>query len=95
MAESNPGAAFAPNAYANAFVGAKPRDAANLVQQRLRKAKLFNEELADYFAARRELEETYLKQLQKISKRSFLSDPSSIPPGFAPSTSAWCRSWRK
>ncbi|GAK64028.1 uncharacterized protein PAN0_004d2237 [Moesziomyces antarcticus] len=84
MAESNPGAAFAPNAYANAFVAAKPRDAANLVQQRLRKAKLFNEELADYFAARRELEETYLKQLQKISKRSFLSDPSSIPPGFAP-----------
>ncbi|SJX66119.1 related to SYP1/YCR030C [Sporisorium reilianum f. sp. reilianum] len=84
MAESNPGAAFAPNAYANAFVPAKPRDSANLVQQRLRKAKLFNEELADYFAARRELEETYLKQLQKIAKRNFLSDPSSIPPGYAP-----------
>ncbi|SPO32291.1 related to SYP1/YCR030C [Ustilago trichophora] len=84
MAESNPGAAFAPNAYANAFVPGKPRDSANLIQQRLRKAKQFNEELADYFAARRELEETYLKQLQKISKRNFLSDPSSIPPGYAP-----------
>ncbi|EST05870.1 Muniscin C-terminal [Kalmanozyma brasiliensis GHG001] len=84
MAEPNPGAAFAPNAYANAFISGKPRDTTNLVQQRLRKAKLFNEELADYFAARRELEEAYLKQLQKISKRTFLSDPSSIPPGYAP-----------
>ncbi|TKY86067.1 hypothetical protein EX895_004892 [Sporisorium graminicola] len=84
MAESNPGAAFAPDAYANAFVPGKPRDTTNLVQQRLRKAKLFNEELADYFAARRELEESYLKQLQKIAKRNFLSDPSSIPPGYAP-----------
>ncbi|PWZ01518.1 hypothetical protein BCV70DRAFT_198949 [Testicularia cyperi] len=84
MAEANPGASFAPNAYANAFVRGKPRDSANVVQQRLRKAKAFNDELADYFAARRELEETYLKQLQKISKRSFLSDASSIPPGFAP-----------
>lgn len=84
MAEPNPGASFAPNAYANAFVPGKPRDSASLIQTRLRKAKLFNEELADYFAARRELEETYLKQLQKISKRSFLSDPSSIPPGYAP-----------
>ena len=84
MAESNPGAAFAPNAYANAFVPGKPRDSANIIQQRLRKAKQFNEELADYFAARRELEETYLKQLQKIAKRNFLSDPSSIPPGYAP-----------
>ena len=84
MAEPNAAAAFAPNAYANAFVHGKPRDSANLLQQRLRKAKLFNEELADYFAARRELEETYLKQLQKLSKRNFLSDPSSIPPGYAP-----------
>ncbi|KAJ1020047.1 hypothetical protein NDA16_004327 [Ustilago loliicola] len=84
MAEPNPGATFAPNAYANAFVPGKPQDSANAIQTRLRKAKLFNEELADYFVARRELEETYLKQLQKISKRSFLSDPSSIPPGYAP-----------
>lgn len=84
MAEPNPGATFAPDAYANAFVPGKPRDSANAIQTRIRKAKLFNEELAEYFAARRELEETYLKQLQKISKRSFLSDPSTIPPGYAP-----------
>lgn len=81
MAEAS---SFASNAYANAFVPGKPRDTAKLVQERLRKAKLFNEELADYFAARRELEESYLKQLQKISKRSFLSDASTIPPGYAP-----------
>ncbi|KAJ1570500.1 hypothetical protein NDA11_000293 [Ustilago hordei] len=72
------------NAYAGAFVPGKPRNSAEAIQTRIRKAKQFNEELADYFAARRELEETYLKQLQKVSKRSFLSDPSSIPPGYAP-----------
>lgn len=39
---------------------------------------------ADYFQARRELEEAYLKALSRISKRSFLSDASSIPSSFAP-----------
>ncbi|PWN48155.1 hypothetical protein IE53DRAFT_319927 [Violaceomyces palustris] len=62
----------------------KPRDSLQAVQTRLRKAKILNEELADYFAARRELEEAYLKQLQKISKRNFLSDPSALGSAFLP-----------
>ncbi|EPQ30910.1 uncharacterized protein PFL1_01808 [Pseudozyma flocculosa PF-1] len=84
MAGANPGANFAPNAYAMALVSGKPRDSLNAIQQRLKKAKIFNDELADYFAARRELEEAYLKQLQKIAKKNFLSDPSSIAPGYVP-----------
>lgn len=39
---------------------------------------------ADYFAARRELEATYLKSLQKIAKRSFLSDPTALGANFLP-----------
>lgn len=39
---------------------------------------------ADYFAARRELEGAYLKALQKVAKRSFLSDPSALGSGFLP-----------
>lgn len=39
---------------------------------------------ADYFAARRDLENNYLKSLQKIAKRSFLSDPSALGPNFLP-----------
>ncbi|CAO1631969.1 unnamed protein product [Sympodiomycopsis kandeliae] len=72
------------NAYANAFVSLKPRDGASAIQTRLHKARIVVEELADYFAARRELESAYLKALQKISKRSFISDPSALGPGFVP-----------
>ncbi|PWN26284.1 hypothetical protein BDZ90DRAFT_265230 [Jaminaea rosea] len=73
-----------PQAYANAFLPLKPRDATTLLQTRIHKARLLTDELADYFAARRELESTYLKALQKLAKRSFLSDPAALGPGFAP-----------
>ena len=39
---------------------------------------------AEYFAARRELENAYLKALAKISKRQFLSDPTALGAGFLP-----------
>lgn len=39
---------------------------------------------AEYFAARRELENSYLKALQKVAKRSFLSDPAALGPNFLP-----------
>ncbi|KDN37659.1 hypothetical protein K437DRAFT_251770 [Tilletiaria anomala UBC 951] len=70
--------------YANAFVGGKPRESLQAIQTRLRKARVLKDELADYFAARREVEEAYLKGLAKVAKRSFLSDPSCMPPSFAP-----------
>lgn len=72
------------DAYANAFVSLKPRDGSQLLQSRLHKAHVLADELADYFAARRELESAYLKALQKISRRSFLSDPTTLGPGFSP-----------
>ena len=72
------------DAYANAFVSLKPREGAQLLQQRLHKARIVTDELAEYFAARKELESAYLKSLQKISRRSFLSDASALGPGFAP-----------
>ncbi|KAN0065372.1 hypothetical protein ACQY0O_001208 [Thecaphora frezii] len=84
MAGTNPGADFAASAYALALVPGKPRDSLNAIQQRLRQARIFNDELAEYFSARRELEETYLKQLQKIAKKNFLTDPTSISSGYLP-----------
>lgn len=38
---------------------------------------------ADYFSARRELEDSYLKALSKLSKRPFLTDASVLGPGFS------------
>lgn len=71
-------------AYSNALLSLPPRESAQVIQNRLHKARLLNEEMADYFAARRELESAYLKALQKIAKRSFLSDASALGPAFAP-----------
>lgn len=73
-----------PSAYADAFVRGPPREGVQRVQNRLHKARILTDELADYFSARRELENTYLKQLQKIAKRSFLSDASALGPNFLP-----------
>lgn len=84
-AMSNSGTGELPkDAYANAFVPLKPRDGAQVLQTRLHKARIVVEELAEYFAARRELESAYLKALQKISRRNFLSDPAALGPSFVP-----------
>lgn len=90
MASTNPtapvsgGDTLPSQAYANAFLPLKPREATTLLQTRIHKARILTEELADYFAARRDLEATYLKALQKMAKRSFLSDPQALGVGFAP-----------
>ena len=39
---------------------------------------------AEYFSARREIEESYVRQLQKLTKRTFLSDGVSVPDEFRP-----------
>lgn len=83
---SNPAVAgeLPKDAYGNAFIPLRPRDGAGIVQTRLHKARVVVEELAEYFAARRELESAYLKALQKISRRNFLSDPAALGPSFVP-----------
>ena len=45
----------------------------------MRHARMLNEQLANYFAARREVEESYVRQLQRLTKRPAFSDPSCIP----------------
>ncbi|UZJ53032.1 hypothetical protein CBS101457_002352 [Exobasidium rhododendri] len=77
-------AGLAAGTYANAFVRGPPREGMQRIQNRLHKARVLTDELADYFAARRELENNYLKSLQKLAKRSFLSDPSALGPNFLP-----------
>jgi hypothetical protein len=78
------GSGLVPNAYADAFVMGPPREGVQRVQTRLHKARILTDELADYFAARRDLESNYLKSLQKIAKRSFLSDPGALGNNFLP-----------
>ncbi|PKI82982.1 Suppressor of Profilin deletion [Malassezia vespertilionis] len=70
--------------YASAFESSDPHESLHKLQTRLKNARLFNEQLADYFAARREIEEAYVRQLQKLSKRSFLGDATYIPYEFKP-----------
>ncbi|PWN34900.1 uncharacterized protein FA14DRAFT_160311 [Meira miltonrushii] len=84
MSGADTATGLVPSAYADAFVRGPPREGVQRVQNRLHKARILADELADYFAARRELESTYLKQLQKIAKRSFLSDATALGPNFLP-----------
>ncbi|WFC94251.1 hypothetical protein MBRA1_000878 [Malassezia brasiliensis] len=70
------------SSYASVFVPADPRISVQALQTRLKNARIFHEQIADYFSARREAEEAYVRQLQKITKRSFLSDTTYLPPEY-------------
>lgn len=58
----------------------KPADALATVQNRLRKAKILNDELADYFKERAVAEEAYSRALQKATKRPLFTGRSSLGP---------------
>ncbi|PWN45477.1 hypothetical protein IE81DRAFT_344781 [Ceraceosorus guamensis] len=84
MADLGSASATLPgNAYADAFVRGQAREGVSRVQARLGKARHLNDDLADYFAARREVEAAYLKALSRIAKRPFISDPTVLG-AFAP-----------
>ena len=68
--------------YETAFIDREPRASFQALQQRMRQAKVFHEQLADYMAARYEAEEAYIKQLQKLPKR--LGEPTLMPLEFRP-----------
>ncbi|WFD35511.1 Suppressor of Profilin deletion [Malassezia cuniculi] len=70
--------------FRDAFAGRDPGASIQLVQTRAKNARVFNDHLADYFSARREAEEAYVKNLARISKRFAMPDASLIPTGFAP-----------
>ncbi|KAH9818811.1 hypothetical protein DFH28DRAFT_1219374 [Melampsora americana] len=57
------------NFYSNAFSSLQPRKAHNTLIGRLKSAKLFNEELSEYFKERLSIEDQYVKSLFKLSKK--------------------------
>ncbi|KAG0139321.1 hypothetical protein CROQUDRAFT_101730 [Cronartium quercuum f. sp. fusiforme G11] len=67
--QSNTTAELLPDLYSNAFSSLQPRRAHNILIGRLKSAKSFNEELADYFKDRCAIEDQYVKSLLKLSKK--------------------------
>ncbi|KAG9307802.1 hypothetical protein G9A89_023367 [Geosiphon pyriformis] len=64
--------------YTQAFLHERPKEAFDAIQTRLRKAKTLNEELAEYFRERASVEDNYVKSLQKLTRKNFLSEKSSL-----------------
>ncbi|KAJ1915215.1 hypothetical protein IWQ60_008513 [Tieghemiomyces parasiticus] len=64
--------------YADAFINEHPQLTYNALSNRIRKAAILNTDLADYFRERTILEENHVKQLQKLHRKAFISDPSSL-----------------
>ena len=69
--------------FRDALAGRDPSASVQLVQTRAKNARIFNDHLADYFSARREAEDAYVKQLLRISKRLAFPDAQYIPNGFS------------
>jgi hypothetical protein len=59
-----------------------PKSAYDTLSNRMRKARLLNDELAEYFKERAVIEENYAKSLQRLNTRFILSDRSAL--GHAP-----------
>ncbi|KAL1917228.1 uncharacterized protein VTP21DRAFT_4884 [Calcarisporiella thermophila] len=64
--------------YVETFMTDRPRDGLEPLQSRLRKAKILHEELANYFHERALIEEMYAKSLQKLAKKSFITDRGAL-----------------
>ncbi|CAG8438632.1 8714_t:CDS:10 [Ambispora leptoticha] len=65
--------------YTQAFLNARPKEAFDAIQLRLRKAKQLNDELALYFSERAAIEDAYVKSLQRLSsKRHLIADRSIL-----------------
>lgn len=57
------------NPYVDTFLTARPKDGIDAVQERLRNGRLLDEELAQYFRERAQIEDQYAKSLIKASKK--------------------------
>ncbi|RKP11441.1 hypothetical protein BJ684DRAFT_21989 [Piptocephalis cylindrospora] len=55
--------------YVGAFIDQRPKSALDTLSSRLRRAKHLNDELADYFRERANIEEAYARQLTKLSAK--------------------------
>ncbi|CDH57954.1 hypothetical protein RO3G_10108 [Lichtheimia corymbifera JMRC:FSU:9682] len=71
------------NPYVDTFLTARPKDGIDAVQERLRTGRLLDEELAQYFRERAQIEDQYAKSLVKASKKLFITD-KTILGNFAP-----------
>ncbi|CDS09529.1 hypothetical protein LRAMOSA10889 [Lichtheimia ramosa] len=71
------------NPYVDTFLTARPKDGIDAVQERLRNGRLLDEELAQYFRERAQIEDQYAKSLIKASKKLFITD-KTILGNFAP-----------
>ena len=59
-----------------------PNGSVQLVQTRIKNARIFCDYLAEYFSARREAEDAYVKHLSRISRRFAPPDAAFVPTGF-------------
>ncbi|KAJ1959060.1 hypothetical protein IWQ62_004766, partial [Dispira parvispora] len=64
--------------YPEEFVCEQPQVTFNVLSSRLRRATTLQLELADYFRERAQVEDIYIKQLHKLHRKTFLSDPAFL-----------------
>ncbi|KAK9720202.1 hypothetical protein K7432_004293 [Basidiobolus ranarum] len=64
--------------YVDVFLNDRPKESFDLLSNRLKKAKVLNEEVADFFKERALIEETYSKALLKLVNKKFVSDKTTL-----------------
>lgn len=64
--------------YVDTFIAERPTDGIGFSQARLASAIKLNEELAEYFRDRAQIEDTYAKSIAKLSKRHYISNKSAL-----------------
>ncbi|KAI0225986.1 hypothetical protein L0F63_005805 [Massospora cicadina] len=60
--------------YYDTFTKEKPRTGLDIMANRLRRNKQMDEELADLFHERAQIEENYSRQLEKLSKKQSMTE---------------------
>lgn len=68
--------------FRDTFALRDPNGSAQLVQTRMKNARIFCDYLAEYFSARREAEDAYVKHLTRLARRFAPPDAAFVPTGF-------------
>ncbi|CAG8531716.1 10315_t:CDS:10 [Acaulospora morrowiae] len=64
--------------YLQAFLNDKPKQSFDAIQHRLRGVKVLYQEIADYFKERMIIEDNYVKSLQRLANKTFVTDRSHL-----------------
>ncbi|ORE02906.1 hypothetical protein BCV72DRAFT_338381 [Rhizopus microsporus var. microsporus] len=64
--------------YLNTLINERPKHALNATHTRLHSAVKLNEELADYFRDRAQIEDLYVKSLQKLTRKHYISNKAAL-----------------